>query len=226
MLTAALDTSVKPSFALCTEDEIVIQDSYRTSKKRSETILLPWIKDMLDSQDVTIDQIPRWLVGLGPGSFTGIRTGIALIKGFCSLSSRECHGIASSAALAWAAISRHHANAPVAVLHDGRRDQAILTKYENTTSGLQELAPPEVIQRSQIPERTTDCPTLITPHERFAEHLPDAVQDQLIILPNVEAGDLLSYFLTDPLQYHTFAAEHSEPIYVRPPAFVKPFSWK
>ena len=58
---------------------------------------------LLDSSlsfaEVTLEEIKRVLVTLGPGSFTGLRTGIAFCEGLCFSGSRTLYGVSTLAAL-------------------------------------------------------------------------------------------------------------------------------
>lgn len=51
--------------------------------KQSENILYQ-IDELLSRHEMTIDDINNIAVVVGPGSFTGVRIGVALVKGFCA----------------------------------------------------------------------------------------------------------------------------------------------
>jgi tRNA threonylcarbamoyladenosine biosynthesis protein TsaB len=74
--------------------------SYELSEpdaKGSELSLL--FARLLSENNFALDQVKRVLVTLGPGSFTGIRTGIAFCKGLCFSGQRTLHGISTLRAL-------------------------------------------------------------------------------------------------------------------------------
>jgi len=56
--------------------------------------------EILDRASVRLKQVCRILVTLGPGTFTGLRTGIAFCEGLCVNGSRSLHGISTLRALA------------------------------------------------------------------------------------------------------------------------------
>lgn len=68
-----------------------IQDfaSLEASAKQSENILKT-IDDLLKRNDLTIKDNDAFGIVVGPGSFTGLRIGLALIKGFCAGLSKDC----------------------------------------------------------------------------------------------------------------------------------------
>lgn len=54
---------------------------------------------VLDQAKVSLDDIKRVMVTLGPGSFTGLRTGIAFCEGLCFSGKRSLYGISTLKAL-------------------------------------------------------------------------------------------------------------------------------
>ena len=54
--------------------------------------LLPLIDRLLKKQKISPAQIDRFLIGRGPGSFTGLRVGFATLKGFLSVQPKHCYG--------------------------------------------------------------------------------------------------------------------------------------
>jgi tRNA threonylcarbamoyladenosine biosynthesis protein TsaB len=54
---------------------------------------------LLDESGVSLDQVGTLLVALGPGSFTGLRTGIAFCQGLCASGKRRMLGVSSLALL-------------------------------------------------------------------------------------------------------------------------------
>ncbi|MCL2282455.1 MAG: hypothetical protein FWC26_03975 [Fibromonadales bacterium] len=55
---------------------------------------------LIDRMNIDLEQVKRVLVTLGPGSFTGIRAGIAFCEGLCFSGKRTLHGISTLKALA------------------------------------------------------------------------------------------------------------------------------
>jgi len=54
--------------------------------------LLPVIDRLLKKEKLKIGDIDAFLIGRGPGSFTGLRIGFATLKGFLAISPRPCFG--------------------------------------------------------------------------------------------------------------------------------------
>lgn len=61
--------------------------------------LLNVLENLLKKADVSLENVSRVLVLRGPGSFTGLRTGIAFCEGLCFTGKRELFGVSTLAAL-------------------------------------------------------------------------------------------------------------------------------
>ena len=79
MLICACDTSGDVcSIALFEDATELAAWSFRHDRKLSER-LAPLVKQMLHEQkSATVRDVDAWAVGLGPGSFTGVRIGVTL----------------------------------------------------------------------------------------------------------------------------------------------------
>ena len=98
----------------------------------------PWetlLDDLLAAAGATLPDIDAFAVGLGPGSFSGIRTALAFAKGLSLPSGAPLRGFPSAAALA----REHFLHAPKAervfVVGDARRDTVWLADYRRESVG-------------------------------------------------------------------------------------------
>ena len=86
---------------------VAILDNTKLEKKielnngltHSET-LMPTIQELLDTCNLTLKNIDLLVCGIGPGSFTGLRIGIATVKAFSDSLNIPCVGITSLEAYA------------------------------------------------------------------------------------------------------------------------------
>lgn len=63
-------------------EDLLVAESY--PRGRGET-LGNWLPEILSQHGISLQDIESVLVGIGPGSFTGLRTGIAFAQGLCAL---------------------------------------------------------------------------------------------------------------------------------------------
>lgn len=106
MKILAVDTSSKNcSIAIVEASEnnnynIIISKNNDDEKTHSQK-LMPMIDDMLKKSSLTLDDIDLLACCLGPGSFTGIRIGIATIKAFADVKNIPTVGVTSLESLAY-----------------------------------------------------------------------------------------------------------------------------
>lgn len=122
MLTLGLESSAKAaSAALCRDGELVAMSCQRSGLTHSRT-LLPMVEDLLKNTDTKKTEINAVAVAHGPGSFTGIRIGVATAKGLCWGLDKPAVGVSTLEAMAWLAppIGEDTVICPAM---DARRDQ-------------------------------------------------------------------------------------------------------
>lgn len=100
MKILALDSCMNTSsVALLEDDRLIALYTVNTNNTHSET-LLPMIKELLRSADTSVDEIDAYAVSYGPGSFTGVRIGVATVKGLSFGREKPCVEVSTIEALA------------------------------------------------------------------------------------------------------------------------------
>jgi tRNA threonylcarbamoyladenosine biosynthesis protein TsaB len=131
ILTMALDTShLKGSVAVARGDEILCEILFDASDTHSAT-LLPAVDTCLRTAHLHIEDIDRFSVVTGPGSFTGLRIGLATINAFAADRKRP---VVSASSLEVLAAAFPYASKTIAPIIDARRGEVYLGLY-NTQSG-------------------------------------------------------------------------------------------
>jgi tRNA threonylcarbamoyladenosine biosynthesis protein TsaB len=96
----AIDTSIScASLAVAAHQEIVAESLVNTDRTLSAR-LIPEIERLLDTKKLTFADIDLFAVSLGPGSFTGVRGGVATIQGLALATGKPCAGFSSLQLLA------------------------------------------------------------------------------------------------------------------------------
>ncbi len=99
MKILAIDSTANTStVALLEDDTLIAIYTVNTKNTHSET-LLPMVKSLLMASNVTVDDIDAFAVANGPGSFTGVRIGVATIKGLAFGRNKKCVGVSTTEAL-------------------------------------------------------------------------------------------------------------------------------
>lgn len=100
MLILALDTSGKSlSAALARDGELIGEATLAIGLRHSATAL-PLIHDLCERCGIAYPEIDAYACAIGPGSYTGIRIGVSLIKGMAYAAGKPAVGISSLEALA------------------------------------------------------------------------------------------------------------------------------
>lgn len=108
-----------------------MEESYLLDRRHSSE-LVPKIKELLKKYRIPINKIDAFVIGLGPGSFTGLRIGVSTIKGFGIASGKPCIGVASIDSIACNAIGNDKDIAPIIDAKRGQVYTAIYRKRVDT----------------------------------------------------------------------------------------------
>ena len=100
MRVLALDTSTPICAVAVLDGERVLAEDDRASEARHGEVLLPRVRAVLAAAGVAPDALELVAVGIGPGSFTGLRTGLASAKGLSLALSLPLRAVCSLRALA------------------------------------------------------------------------------------------------------------------------------
>ncbi len=101
MKILCIDTSSKLcSVAILENTTLINKLELDNGLTHSET-LMPLIKDLLEKSNLTLKDINLLVSDIGPGSFTGIRIGVATCKAFSDSINIPCVGISSLEVLAY-----------------------------------------------------------------------------------------------------------------------------
>lgn len=100
MITLSFDSTAKiASVAICDGDKLLSLYNIDNGLTQSE-LLLPMAKSALDALKLTFDDIGLLCASVGPGSFTGVRIGTALVKGIAFGRDIPCANVSTLEALA------------------------------------------------------------------------------------------------------------------------------
>ena len=101
MKILSIECSAKPcSAAIISDGEIIASDFKNEGLTHSQT-LLPMVEDVLKTAELKIRDIDGFAVASGPGSFTGIRIGISLIKGLAAPNNTPCAPVSTLEAMSY-----------------------------------------------------------------------------------------------------------------------------
>jgi tRNA threonylcarbamoyladenosine biosynthesis protein TsaB len=179
MRALALDTTTSTcSVALVEDDHVLAERSGNTSRSQAEQ--LPGILlELLDSVGVPLSTIDVFGVAAGPGSFTGLRIGIATMQGLAFVMQRPIAGVSALEALAQIASRQVSPGTVVAAWQDARRHEVFGALYA--------VSEAPVFSRERLIE--LDPPAAASPQATLARWQTMLVQEGVFIGDGAVAYD-------------------------------------
>ncbi len=129
-----ITTSSYPGFACFRGEEMLFE--WRSESARSQD-LLPKLDNYLKAEGISIGDIGSIVVDMGPGSFTGLRIGLAAVKAWgYAFKDVNIYGISCLDVVAWDEFSRGEGEGLV-VVRDAGRGNVYMGRYAIGPSGLE-----------------------------------------------------------------------------------------
>lgn len=100
--------------------------------------IIPVVKSLLQGSRFALKDMNGFAVGIGPGSFTGLRIGLAVAKGFAYGLNMPLIGISSLDVLAMNAVNYAQ---KICCLQDAKRDKVYAAVYQNAKGKLKRATP-------------------------------------------------------------------------------------
>lgn len=147
----AIETStLTASVALVRDGQIVLAKE-SGANTHSET-LLALVDECLQAGKLTLAELATIAVGAGPGSFTGLRIGMATVKGLCFATSVSLTPVSSLAALAHGCLPFCDESSIIAGVLDARRKEIFVGLFAREGSKLVSLGNEQVLAPADLTE--------------------------------------------------------------------------
>jgi len=189
MRIVAIETSAKAaSVALLEDGKLVAQNMQNAGLTHSRT-LLPMLHALLDGVGIEVKDVDKLAVAYGPGSFTGLRIGVATAKGLAWGLDKPLVGVSSLEAMAHQAV--HLGDGIICPVMDARRDQVYNALFECRNGTLRRLIEDRAIAIEElfaqsgresryilVGDGAIICRDWLTAHGGHAELLPEHLVQQ------------------------------------------------
>ena len=136
MRILSIDSASKVATAALLDENNLIAEYTLNNKMEHSTLIMDMVDKLLKDSNLSIDDIDGFVVSKGPGSFTGLRIGMATIKGLSFGSNKPYISISSLDALAYSLISFDGIICPIM---DALRDSVYTCLYKNNNGNLEKL---------------------------------------------------------------------------------------
>ena len=217
MKILALESSAVCASAAVSENGKIVSECFINAGLTHSQTLLPMVKSCLDTAKLTVDEIDVIAVSAGPGSFTGVRIGVATAKGL-AFTGRECRAVSTLESMAY---NFFGVSCSVCCVMDARCSQVYTAAFE-CGERVTRLCEDKAILIRELPEMLTNL-------KKPVYLLGDGADLCYNYLKSVETDVLLA---PSHLKYQrasgvALAAEHSagqvcdggsiQPVYLRVP---------
>lgn len=224
MLTLGIDQStLHGSLALLDGPEPVATRIWQDSRFRNQH-LFQVLPGFLRDASVRPADIGLFAVGLGPGSFSGLRIALAAVQGLALPDAKPVRGIASAAAVAWDVIGERDAS-KVTIVGDARRGRFWMATFSAGVRGPSLDKAFELVAGEEADERLAAAALLATPDwERIGTQLAArcGARARVIEQNRTPQAATVAQLAFSEHEQGQEPARPLQPIYLHPPVFVKP----
>lgn len=161
----SIDTSSKICSVSVLEDtNVIIEKNIDDSLTHSQK-LMPMIDDILNELNMKLTDFDLFSCSIGPGSFTGVRIGVATVKAFCDVTNVPVTSVSSLEGLAYNVLSsniENNANV-VCSLIDAKNDNVYCGIFKNENNKfiqLEDLCAKNIHEVLDIIEKHSSSPIL------------------------------------------------------------------
>jgi tRNA threonylcarbamoyladenosine biosynthesis protein TsaB len=151
LLTLGIDTSGKTASAALfdADNEVFLAGTSLYTQKTHSQVIMPIVKDILAQAGKTVGDIDLIAVADGPGSYTGLRIGVAAVKAMGFALDCKCCGVSTLEALAYNNIAH---KGTICSIMKARGELVYTCSYKSDGYGLEPLCDEQIIPRDQLAE--------------------------------------------------------------------------
>lgn len=168
----AVETATEACSAAAYVDGDVVEE-FRVCPNRHSHYLLPMVEQVLGKAGLAVSQCDALAFGKGPGSFTGLRIGAAVVQGLGFAADLPVVAVSSLAALA-----ETQPTDAVLAAFDARMDQVYWGAYQRDAQGLMALLGQEAVsapEEVEAPAEIGTCEGVGSGWDRFSARLRSAL---------------------------------------------------
>lgn len=199
-------TSPIDSIALYHKGQVTCKVLPQGGSSLQSAILIPSIQTLLQEKGISFQDINLVATLAGPGSFTGIRIGLATAQGLVTAGKYQIIIPTLLELLAFAAFQKNPALQEVLSIVDSKRGDYFCQRFNLDLSAIDEAKP---LSLDQIPKDT------------FLVSDKTIIERQTLVMTDPSAITLIEFCLQYALPLQGQAYNKIEPFYIRNPEFAK-----
>ena len=147
MRILAFESSAKAASAALLEDRTLVAESFVNNGRTHSATLMPMAERMLQDCGVTVRDLDVVSVAVGPGSFTGVRIGVAAAKGMAWAAEKPVCGVSTLEAMAYLL---QHCSGVICPVMDARRSQVYNALFRWESGNLVRLTEDRAVSLEEL----------------------------------------------------------------------------
>ena len=210
-----IETSSKNcSVCLSSKGNLVTSFDLEDEAYRHSELLTSSIQNILSQNNIDVSGLSAVSVGIGPGSFTGLRIGLSVAKGLCYPHNINLIGISSLKIIANSVVKE---NKNIISMIKDKGEHYYISKYSND---LKEVVEPKIklIDRDYIFNILDDDSVIVVNTDESNKFISDLVNEEIQVFKRtISSIDMisLSHKLLEEKKFEDIA--YIEPMYVKKP---------
>lgn len=156
MKILAIDTSATAASVCLSEENKILGEFFTNTALTHSQTLVPMVEQVLKTTDTGIDELDYIAVNAGPGSFTGVRIGVAAVKGLAFKNNIPCVSVSTLESMAYNLLG---SNCVVCAVMDARCSQVYNALFRISGNTVERLCDDRALALSDLKqelEKITD----------------------------------------------------------------------
>ncbi|MBC8453687.1 tRNA (adenosine(37)-N6)-threonylcarbamoyltransferase complex dimerization subunit type 1 TsaB [PVC group bacterium] len=227
MLTLSIEHSTETASIALMNNADFLNDRSWTVTRGNPGELFSELDFLLESCKADIADIDIFAVGLGPGSFTGLRISLSAFKTLALPENKSVYGLSSAESIAFMVANNEGkpiSTDKITIVGDARRDRLWIGEFTKDSDSIQQTGDFTLIPIAEFHDKVMPGTIVATPDwERLSEKLSNTLPPTVrlvdkAIIPNAKT---IAELASSRIERGVSSAP-LEPIYMHPPVFVEP----
>ncbi len=154
MKILGIDSSARSASAAVVEDGRILSSFFINAGLTHSQTLMPMVDNALKCADIKLDEIELVAVNNGPGSFTGVRIGVAAAKGICDTLKIDCCPISTLESMAYNLLSF---NCIACAVMDARCNQVYVALFDITDGEVKRITKDSALSIDDLGDMLKTC---------------------------------------------------------------------
>lgn len=183
MLILAFESSAKAASVALLRDGQLLGEYFQNSGQTHSRTLMKMSDDLLQNCALTPEDVEAVACAAGPGSFTGVRIGLAAAKGFAWAGALPCYGVSTLEAMAYGILPFEGV---ICCAMDARRNQVYNALFRSDGAALTRLTPDRAISVEELTEALSNLhekKILVGDGAQLCYNTAKAVPEELRLAP-------------------------------------------